>query len=123
MMSSLRHLLFDSRVLSALGVAAAVIFVMLGAHSLKVAMGWAVALCALIVVVWGAVWAVRRHRARQAGEVQAVMASLVMLIAGAVMQNAVEGIVVIDGKRRVIVPEFAALVLESGDDSDGGPLS
>ena len=68
MMSSLRNLLFDSRVLSALGVAAAVIFVMLGAHSLKVAMGWAVALCALILAAWGVVWAVRRHRARQAGE-------------------------------------------------------
>ncbi len=34
-----------------------------------------------------------------------------------------DGVIELDGKRRVIVPEFAALVLESGDDSDGGPLS
>lgn len=33
------------------------------------------------------------------------------------------GAIELDGKRRVIVPAFEALVLESGDDSDGGPLS
>lgn len=34
-----------------------------------------------------------------------------------------EGVIELDGKRRVIVPSFQRLVLESGDDSDGGPLS
>ena len=33
------------------------------------------------------------------------------------------GAIELDGKRRVIVPVFEALVQESGDDSDGGPLS
>ena len=33
------------------------------------------------------------------------------------------GVIELDGKRRVIVPMFEALVAESGDDSDGGPLS
>ncbi|SIP94058.1 CRP/FNR family transcriptional regulator, anaerobic regulatory protein [Paracoccus thiocyanatus] len=34
-----------------------------------------------------------------------------------------EGVIELDGKRRVIVPSFVRLVTESGDDSDGGPLS
>ena len=34
-----------------------------------------------------------------------------------------EGVIELEGKRRVIVPAFDRLVLESGDDSDGGPLS
>ena len=34
-----------------------------------------------------------------------------------------EGVIALEGKRRVIVPSFARLVLESGDDADGGPLS
>ncbi len=33
-----------------------------------------------------------------------------------------EGVIELDGKRRVIVPSFQQLVLESGEDSDGGPL-
>ena len=31
-----------------------------------------------------------------------------------------EGVIVLDGKRQVIVPDYAALVQESGDDTDGG---
>ena len=31
-----------------------------------------------------------------------------------------EGVIALDGKRRVIVPDFNRLVAESGDDSDGG---
>ncbi|WP_134680725.1 transcriptional regulator FnrL [Paracoccus ravus] len=31
-----------------------------------------------------------------------------------------EGVITLEGKRRVIIPDFEALVLESGDDSDGG---
>jgi CRP/FNR family transcriptional regulator len=34
-----------------------------------------------------------------------------------------EEVIELEGKRRVIVPSFQHLVLESGDDSDGGPLS
>lgn len=32
-------------------------------------------------------------------------------------------VIALEGKRRVIVPSFDRLVLQSGDDSDGGPLS
>ena len=39
------------------------------------------------------------------------------------LQNMGWGVIELDGKRRVIVPVFELLVLESGDDSDGGPLS
>lgn len=34
-----------------------------------------------------------------------------------------EGVIVLDGARRVTVPDFARLVSESGDDEDGGPLA
>lgn len=34
-----------------------------------------------------------------------------------------DGVIELEGKRRVIVPVFQRLVLESGDDADGGPLS
>lgn len=34
-----------------------------------------------------------------------------------------DGVIELDGKRRVIVPVFERLVVESGDDADGGPLS
>lgn len=34
-----------------------------------------------------------------------------------------EGIIALEGTRRIVVPDFHRLVLESGDDSDGGPLS
>ncbi|MBD9525391.1 MULTISPECIES: transcriptional regulator FnrL [Paracoccus] len=31
-----------------------------------------------------------------------------------------EGVIELEGKRRVVIPDFEALVIESGDDSDGG---
>ena len=31
-----------------------------------------------------------------------------------------DGVIALEGNRRVIVPDFHRLVLESGDDSDGG---
>ena len=31
-----------------------------------------------------------------------------------------EGVIVLEGKRRVVIPAFRDLVAESGDDSDGG---
>ncbi|MFV2033668.1 MAG: transcriptional regulator FnrL [Halocynthiibacter sp.] len=34
-----------------------------------------------------------------------------------------DGVIVLEGKRRVTVPDFDRLVLESGDDTDGGMLS
>ncbi len=34
-----------------------------------------------------------------------------------------EGLIDLKGTRRVVIPDFAALVAESGDDADGGPLS
>ncbi len=34
-----------------------------------------------------------------------------------------EGVIVLEGKRRVVIPDFRNLVTESGDDSDGGMLS
>jgi CRP/FNR family transcriptional regulator, anaerobic regulatory protein len=33
-----------------------------------------------------------------------------------------DGLIVLEGKRRVRIPDFARLVEETGDDSDGGPL-
>lgn len=33
-----------------------------------------------------------------------------------------EGLIVLEGKRRVLIPDFERLVAETGDDSDGGPL-
>ena len=33
-----------------------------------------------------------------------------------------EGVIVLEGKRRVVIPDIEALLLETGDDSDGGPL-
>lgn len=34
-----------------------------------------------------------------------------------------DGVIELEGTRRITVPDFHRLVLESGDDSDGGPLS
>ena len=34
-----------------------------------------------------------------------------------------EGIIQLEGKRRVVIPDFAALLDETGDDADGGPLA
>lgn len=34
-----------------------------------------------------------------------------------------DGVIILDGKRRIIVPDFDRLLEETGDDSDGGPLS
>ena len=34
-----------------------------------------------------------------------------------------DGVIKLDGKRRIIVPDFAALMDETGDDADGGVLS
>lgn len=33
-----------------------------------------------------------------------------------------DGVIVLDGKRRIIVPDFGALLAETGDDADGGVL-
>jgi CRP/FNR family transcriptional regulator len=33
-----------------------------------------------------------------------------------------DGVIVLDGKRRVIIPDLERLMLETGDDTDGGPL-
>lgn len=33
------------------------------------------------------------------------------------------GVIELEGKRRIVIPSFRDLVLESGDDSDGGPLT
>ena len=34
-----------------------------------------------------------------------------------------EGIISLDGKRRVVIPDFERLLDETGDDSDGGPIA
>jgi len=67
-MSRLHSFLTDSRVLSAIGVAALSAIVLLGARALQLAMVWAFAACGLIALAWGAVWLLRRRRARRAGE-------------------------------------------------------
>lgn len=67
-MSRIRSLLTDSRFLSFVGVAAVTAFFFLGAKTLKVAMIWAAIASAVILVAWAAVWLIRRHLARKAGE-------------------------------------------------------
>ena len=61
-MSRLHRFLADSRVLSAIGVAALCAFVLLGARALQLAMVWAFAACGLIALAWGAVWLLRRFQ-------------------------------------------------------------
>ena len=67
-MSRFHSLLTDSRVLSAIGVAALSAIVLLGARALHQAMALALAACGLIVLAWAVAWVVRRQRARRAGE-------------------------------------------------------
>jgi type VI secretion system protein ImpL len=67
-MSRLRSLLTDSRFLSFVGIVAVTAFFFLGAKTLKVAMLWAAVASAVLLLVWGVVWFVRRQRARKAGD-------------------------------------------------------
>jgi len=72
-MSRIRNLLTDSRFLSFIGVAAVTTFFLLGAKTLKMAMLWAVIASAIVLLLWGTLWLVRRYKARQAGEAIGLM--------------------------------------------------
>lgn len=63
-MSRILNFLTDTRVLSALGIAAICAFLFLGANTLKVAMIWALAASLGILLVWGAIWLWRRRKNR-----------------------------------------------------------
>jgi type VI secretion system protein ImpL len=67
-MNRLWNYLFDARVLGALGLAALVAFLLLGARALKLAAIYAVAAIVLALLAWLAVWAVRRWRAHRAAQ-------------------------------------------------------
>ncbi len=67
-MSRLRSILFDSRTLSFIGIAALAGFFFLGASTLQIALTWAVIATVIILVVWLCVWLWRRRRARLAAD-------------------------------------------------------
>lgn len=67
MMSRIRNLLTDSRFLSLLGIAAISAFFFLGADTLRIALVWAAAASAAVLLAWLAVWFYRRRKAQQAG--------------------------------------------------------
>ena len=58
--------LFDTRVLTVLGLAALAAFLFLGAEALRVAFIWAAVAFAAFLLVWGVVWLVGKWRARRA---------------------------------------------------------
>jgi type VI secretion system protein ImpL len=67
-MSRIRSLLSDSRFLSFIGIGAAMAFLFLGAKTLKLALVWAVIASTAVLLIWLAVWLVRRRRAQKAAE-------------------------------------------------------
>lgn len=67
-MSLFRTFLTDSRFLSFVGVAVVASIFFLGAHTLQVALVWALGASLLVVVVWLGIWLIRKHKARQAGD-------------------------------------------------------
>jgi type VI secretion system protein ImpL len=67
-MSRIRSLLSDSRFLSFVGIGAVIAFLLLGAKTIKIAMTWAAIASILVLLIWLAVWLVRRRRARKAAE-------------------------------------------------------
>lgn len=66
-MNRLWIFLFDTRVLSVLGLAALAAFLFLGADTLRVALVWAALAFAALLTLWGATWVFGRWRARRAG--------------------------------------------------------
>ncbi|MFT3856103.1 MAG: type VI secretion system membrane subunit TssM [Aquabacterium sp.] len=58
----------DPRVLTVIGIAALAALLFIGADALRVGMLWAAVVLILLLAGWAGVWAVRRHKARQAGQ-------------------------------------------------------
>ena len=67
-MRRLWDFLIEPRTLTVIGFAALAAFLLVGASTLKVAAGWALAALALALLLWLLVWAVRRRRARRAAD-------------------------------------------------------
>ncbi|HRN61118.1 MAG TPA: type VI secretion system membrane subunit TssM, partial [Luteimonas sp.] len=65
-MSRLRYFLTDYRTLTALALLVAGATLFLGVDGARRAGFWVLIAAVLLALVWGVVWAVRRHRARRA---------------------------------------------------------
>ena len=60
--------LLDTRTLAVIGLLALATLLFVGADALKLGAIWAVAILVTLLLVWFTVWAVRRNRARKAGQ-------------------------------------------------------
>jgi type VI secretion system protein ImpL len=56
----------DPRTLAVIGLAALAGLLFVGADALRIGLVWAVLVLALVLLAWGVVWGVRRHKVRQA---------------------------------------------------------
>jgi type VI secretion system protein ImpL len=65
-MQRLWQFFLDPRTLAVIGLAALAGLLFVGADALRIGLVWAVLVLALVLLAWGVVWSVRRHRARQA---------------------------------------------------------
>jgi len=62
------QLLLDARTLAVIGVLTLAALLFMGADALKVGAIWAVVVMSALLVAWAIVWAVRRYKARRAGQ-------------------------------------------------------
>ena len=67
-MSRLRSILFDSRTLSLIGIAALAALFFLGAQTLELALYWAALASGVLLLTWLATWLWRRRQARRAAD-------------------------------------------------------
>jgi type VI secretion system protein ImpL len=67
-MQRIWSLLLDTRTLAVIGLLALAALLFVGADTLKLGAIWAVIILLTLLLVWLTVWAVRRHRARKAGQ-------------------------------------------------------
>ena len=58
----------DPRTLALIGLAALAGLLFIGADALRIGLVWATLVLALVLLAWGVIWAVRRHKARQAAQ-------------------------------------------------------
>lgn len=67
-MYRLISLLSDSRTLAVAGLLALVLFLLIGAQTLEIALAWGLAAVAVLLAVWLSVWLWRRRKARKASD-------------------------------------------------------
>jgi type VI secretion system protein ImpL len=58
----------DPRVLAVIGLAALAGLLFVGADALRIGLVWAALVLALVLIAWGVVWGLRRHKANQAAQ-------------------------------------------------------